>query len=124
MRRERPEEVTQGGWASRARLTERDRQLMGLLGLSHYLTEAQIAEGLYPGLNLQNMRKRLLRLSGRGASAFSKAYLRRLYHRTWDGQLVPTWTMTELGYRVGAEVAGAEVKCSARTSSFGSCSIR
>lgn len=95
---------------TRMRLTDRDRQLMGLLATARHLAEDQVFRLCFPGLNTSNTRKRLLRLAGFGAKSFQPPYLRRQHYRTYEGRLVVVWSLAELGYRIAEAVLGDSVK--------------
>src|SRR5712691_11857292 len=83
---------------TKARLTDRDRQLIGLLAVARYLSTEQLSKLLYGGRNIDNMRRRFLRLAGEGPRGFKPAYIRRLFFRTYEGQLFDLWTLTNTGY--------------------------
>ncbi len=78
---------------SRMQLTDRDRQLMGLLSWVRHLTEDQIGRLIYSGRSPINLRKRILLLSGFSKKSFRSPYLRRLQYRTLEGALVPVWVL-------------------------------
>ncbi len=94
----------------RMRLTDRDRQLMGILSWVRYLTEEQIGQLTYASRNRINLRKRINLLAGLGEKGFQPPYLRRLQYRTYEGALIPVWTLSEMGYRVAKAVLGQAVK--------------
>src|SRR5713226_6814977 len=96
--------------ATKANPTDRDRQLIGLLGVVRYLSTEQLCRLFYDGRNMHNMRKRLLRLAGEGALGFSRAFIRRLFYRTYEGQRREMWTLTNAGYTVAEIVLGTAVK--------------
>lgn len=109
---------------SRAQLTERDKQLMGYLGLCRYLSSEQVLRLFFPGRDKASSLRRLLRLAGewrrtkRGPntsltlrySNFEPPYLRRVFFRTYDGERVEVWTLTEFGYAVAGKVLGGPVR--------------
>ncbi|MFZ5479106.1 MAG: replication-relaxation family protein [Myxococcota bacterium] len=92
---------------ARGRLTQRDRQLMGALAIARYLTTEQLARLFFPGRHPETARKRLLALAGEGKAGLPQLYLRRLFYRTFDGQLVAVWTLTGIGYLTAEGVLGA-----------------
>jgi len=95
---------------TKARLTDRDRQLAGLLAVARYLSTQQLSRLLYAGRNVRNMRRRLLRLAGEGRLGFKPAYIRRLFYRTYEGQWLDMWTLTNTGYTVAESVLGRSIK--------------
>src|SRR5215831_439258 len=95
---------------TKARLTDRDRQLAGLLAVARYLSTEQLYRLLYAGRNTQNLRTRLLRLAGEGRLGFKPAYIRRLFYRTYEGQWLDMWTLTNTGYSVAESVLGRSIK--------------
>jgi len=74
---------------SAARLTERDKDLVGLFVLTRYLTATQVHRLAFHGRNLSLAYRRLLRLSGAGP-----AFLRQCFFRKYDGSRVAVWTPT------------------------------
>ena len=99
-----------GAAITKARLTDRDRQLTGLLAVARYLSTEQLSKLLYGGRNIDNMRRRFLRLAGEGPRGFRPAYIRRLFFRTYEGQLFDLWTLTNTGYAVAEIVLGTAIK--------------
>src|SRR5260370_37508429 len=101
---ERPRRSTQraqpGAAVTKARLTARDRQLTGLLAVARYLSTEQLSKLLYAARNIDNMRRRFLRLASEGPRGFRPAYLRRLFYRTYEGHHLDMWTLTNTGYAV------------------------
>jgi len=95
---------------TKARLTDRDRQLAGLLAVARYLSTEQLSKLLYAGRNIDNMRRRFLRLAGEGSRGFRPAYLRRLFYRTYEGHHLDMWTLTNTGYAVAEIVLGTGIK--------------
>src|SRR6516165_4053715 len=67
--------------ATKANPTDRDRQLIGLLGVVRYLSTEQLCRLFYDGRNVHNMRKRLLRLAGEGSLGLRRGFIRRLFYR-------------------------------------------
>ena len=96
--------------ATKANPTDRDRQLVGLLGVVRYLSTEQLCRLFYDGRNSHNMRKRLLRLAGKGDLAFRRAFIRRLFYRTYEGERREMWTLTGAGYVLAATVLDTIIK--------------
>src|SRR5229473_5433676 len=99
-----------GAVVTKARLTDRDRQLTGLLAVARYLSTEQLSKLLYQTRNIDNMRRRFLRLAGEGPRGFRPAYIRRLFYRTYEGHRFDMWTLTNTGYTVAEIVLGTAVK--------------
>jgi len=95
---------------TKARLTDRDRQLLGLLAVARYLSTVQLSRLLYASRNVDNMRRRFLRLAGEGPRGFRPAYIRRLFYRTYEGHHLDMWTLTNTGYSVAEIVLGRAIK--------------
>src|SRR5713101_7639687 len=95
---------------TKARLTDRDRQLTGLLGVVRYLSTEQLSKLLYAGRNIDNMRRRFMRLAGEGPRGFKPAYIRRLFYRTYEGHRFDMWTLTNTGYTVAEIVLGTPTR--------------
>ncbi len=95
---------------TKARLTDRDRQLAGLLAVARYLSTEQLSKLLYAGRNIDNMRRRFLRLAGEGPRGFKPAYLRPLFYRTYEGHHLDMWTLTNTGYAVAEIVLGTGIR--------------
>src|SRR6266852_5895440 len=85
---------------TKARVTDRDRQLIGLLAVARYLSTEQLSKLLYGARNIDNMRRRFLRLAGEGPRGFKPAYIRRLFYRTYEGHRLELWTLTNTAYTV------------------------
>lgn len=83
-----------------ARLTERDRALLGLLATARYLTTEQIGRLVFPGRAESIPRKRLVALAGEGRRRvrFEEALVRRLAFRDFEGRLTTVWGLTAFGY--------------------------
>jgi hypothetical protein len=107
---ESTEESRPGLALTKARLTDRDRQLIGLLAVARYLSTEQLSKLLYASRNVDNMRRRFLRLAGEGSRGFKPAYIRRLFYRTYDGHRLDMWTLTNTGYAVAEIVLGMAIK--------------
>lgn len=95
---------------ARGRLTDRDRQLFGLLAAVRCLTTEQVGRLMFPGRHPETGRKRLLALAGEGAAGFETPYLSRQQYRTFEGKLVATWRLTPVGYLVAEGVLDEPVK--------------
>src|SRR5260370_29155339 len=111
---ERPRRSTQraqtGAAVTKSRLTDRARQLTGLLAVARYLSTEQLSKLLYASRNIDNMRRRFMRLAGEGPRGFKPAYIRRLFYRTYEGHRFDMWTLTNTGYTVAEIVLGTAVK--------------
>ena len=106
----RPASEAPSAETTKARPTDRDRQLIGILGIVRYLSTEQLCRLFYAGRNPHNMRKRLRWFAGEGALAFKPAYLRRLFYRTYEGHRCEMWTLTSAGYSLASTVLGAIIK--------------
>jgi hypothetical protein len=84
--------------------------LTGLLAVARYLSTEQLSKLLYAARNVDNMRRRFLRLAGEGPRGFKPAYLRRLFYRTYEGHHLDMWTLTNTGYAVAEIVLGTAIK--------------
>ena len=103
-------------------LTDRDKQLVGYLGIARYLSTKQVAALVSPGRELRHCRRRLLRLAGmwkrsnrhetsQGTNEnFEPPYLRRREFRTFEGELVEVWTLSDAGYLLAESVLKRELK--------------
>jgi hypothetical protein len=96
--------------ATKARPTDRDRQLIGLLAIARYLSTEQLCRLFYAGRNAHNMRKRLLRFAGESAPAFKPACVRRLFFRTYAGHRSEIWTLTSAGYGLASTILDTIIK--------------
>lgn len=93
-----------------AALTERDKQIVAYVAIARYLSTAQLHRLAFPGRSLPPCRRRLLRLAGLWKTAkptaakagvqenFVPAYLRRREYRTFAGEIVEVWALTDAGY--------------------------
>jgi hypothetical protein len=109
----------QGG--HRADLTDRDKQLVGYLGVARYLSTEQLQALLFPGPK-DLCRRRLLRLAGLWGSSrpgrrssrrhenFEPPYLRRRTYRSYSGELVEVWALSDAGYLLAEEVLRTPLK--------------
>jgi hypothetical protein len=92
---------TEAGGAA-VRLTDRDRDLLGLLVLARYMTAGQVHRLAFPGKNLSVAYRRLVKLTGTGRQP---AFLRQTFFRTYDGKRVAVWAPTQ--YAMPAALARA-----------------
>jgi len=95
---------------TKAQPTDRDRQLIGVLGIVRCLSTEQLCRLFYAGRHAHNMRTRLLRFAGEGALAFKPAYVRRLFYRTYEGRRCEIWTLTRPGYALARTVVETVLK--------------
>src|SRR6266849_7779934 len=95
---------------SRTRLTDKDRQLIGVLAIARYLSNQQLHRLFYSGRTAKTMCKRLRYLAGEGRRRFNRPYLHRLAYRTHDGRYVDLWALTAAGYATAQTVLGAPLK--------------
>jgi hypothetical protein len=77
--------------AAAAKLTDRDKDLLGLLVLARYLTAAQVHRLAFPGKHASVPYRRLLKLSQANGQP---AFLRQRFFRTYDGNRVAVWAPT------------------------------
>lgn len=91
---------------SRMHLTDRDRQLMGVLSWVRYLSEEQLCRLMYSGRNAKNLQRRLRTLAGFGPKGFQPPYVTRLHYQTYDGERIHVWALAERGHRVAESVVG------------------
>ncbi len=73
------------------KLTDRDKDLLGLLVLARYLTAAQVHRLAFTGKHLSLPYRRLLKLS---REIGQPAFLRQRFFRTYDGNRVAVWAPT------------------------------
>jgi len=83
-------------------LMERDRALLGYLGVARYVTAAQAHRLIAPGHDKAIVSRRLARLCERGPNPGDDAYLRRIEYQRPNGLPFPVWALTPHG-RVVAE---------------------
>jgi Replication-relaxation len=95
-----------GSWSGR--LTGRDRELVGHLGLVRYLRTNQIAELVFRGRAQSVVSGRLGELSERHGNC--KALLKRLWFVNGEGRRVQVWALTPSGYALAEEVLGRALK--------------
>ena len=77
--------------ASAARLTDRDKDLLGLLVLARYLTAAQVHQLAFSGKHPSLSYRRLLKLS---KAEGQPAFVQQRFFRTYDGNRVAVWAPT------------------------------
>ena len=80
--------------APAARLTDRDRDLLGLLVLSRSMTADQVHRLAFPGKHASVAYRRLLKLSREDGQP---AFVHRRFFRTYDGERVAVWAATAHG---------------------------
>ncbi len=90
-------------------LTERDRALLGYLGVARYVTAAQAHRLIAPGRDQAITSRRLARLCELGPNAGDDPFLRRLEYRRGNGLPFPVWTLTPHGRAVAELVAPGPV---------------
>jgi hypothetical protein len=78
-------------------LTERDRALLGYLGVARYATAAQVHRLIAPGHDKAIASRRLARLCERGPRPGEDPFLRRIEYRRADHLPFPVWTLTPHG---------------------------
>jgi hypothetical protein len=100
-------------------LTERDRQMVAYLAVAQYLTSRQLQRLAYPGRGVETCQNRLRRLAGLWKTSgarktkvgvqenFKPAYLRRREFRTFAGEIVEVWALTDAGYLLAEQVLRA-----------------
>jgi hypothetical protein len=112
-KREATDHTDAGSASTRVRLTDRDRQLIGVLAVARYLSNEQLAKLFFSGRNPLTMRKRLLRLAGEGVLPFRPPYLRRLSYRAYaGGERVEIWATAPRGHATARSLLGTELKMS------------
>src|SRR5260370_19585262 len=100
-----------GSW--RGRLTARDRELVGHLGLVRYLRTNQIAEMMFRGRAQSVLSARLGELAERKGN--SRALVKRLWFVNGEGRRVQVWALTPSGYGLAEEGVGRRLKVSRHT---------
>jgi hypothetical protein len=86
-------------------LTERDRALLGYLGVARYVTAAQVHRLIAPGHDKAIVSRRLARLCERGPTPGDDPYLGRIEYRRTDALPFPVWALTPRGRAVAADSA-------------------
>src|SRR5215831_18639295 len=82
------------------KLTDRDRDLLGLLLLARYLTASQVHRLAFRGKNLSLAYRRLLKLSRADGHP---AFVGQRFFRTYDGNRIAVWAPTP--YAISAALA-------------------
>src|SRR5471032_2561774 len=95
-----------GFWSGR--MTVRDRELVGHLGLVRYLRTKQIAELVFRGRAQSVVSGRLGELSERHGNC--RSLLKRLWFVNGEGRRVQVWALTPSGYALAEEVLGRALK--------------
>jgi hypothetical protein len=90
-------------------LMERDRALLGYLGVARYVTAAQAHRLLAPGHDKAVTSRRLARLCELGPNPGDDAYLSRLEYRRSNSLPFPVWTLTPHGRALAEPVAPGPV---------------
>lgn len=89
--------------AHATKLTDRDRDILGLLAITRYLTVQQIHRLAFAGGHISAAYRRLLKLSrGDGQAPF----VRQRFFRTYDGNRVAVWAPTPRGVMAASARAG------------------
>jgi hypothetical protein len=90
-------------------LTERDRALLGYLGVARYATAPQVHRLIAPGHDKAIVSRRLSRLCERGPNPGDDPYLRRIEYRRTDALPFPVWVLTPRGRAVAEETSPGPV---------------
>jgi len=90
-------------------LTDRDRALLGYLGVARYATAPQAHRLLAPGCDKAVTSRRLARMCEGGAGPDAEAFLRRLEYRRANSLPFPVWTLTPHGRDVAEASAPGPV---------------
>jgi hypothetical protein len=90
-------------------LMERDRALLGYIGVARYVTAAQAHRLLAPGHDKAVTSRRLARLCELGPNPGDDAYLCRLEYRRSNSLPFPVWTLTPHGRALAEPVAPGPV---------------
>lgn len=77
-----------------AKLTDRDRDILGILSVTRYLTAQQVHRLAFDGRNISAAYRRLLKLSRSDGQA---PFVRQRFFRTYDGNRVAVWAPTPHG---------------------------
>ncbi len=85
-------------------LTERDRQIIGFLGMARYASRPQLQRLLAQERHSSILFRRLRKLSTRGDGPGDEAYLRRLEYQRPKGIAVPVWTLSPFGRSVAETI--------------------
>src|SRR6266849_272289 len=105
-----PAPGTRESTLSRTRLTDKDRQIIGVLAIARYLSNQHLQRLFYSGRTTRTMCKRLRSLAGEGPRKFIRPYLRRLSYRTLEGRYVDLWALTAAGYAVAQPILETPLK--------------
>lgn len=105
-----PAPTTRKSTLSRTRLTDKDRQIIGVLAIARYLSNQQLQRLFYSGRTTSTMCKRLRSLAGEGPRKFIRPYLRRLSYRTLEGRYFDLWALTAAGYATGQAIVETPLK--------------
>ena len=90
-------------------LTERDKALLGYLGVARYISAAQAHRLIAPGRDKAIISRRLARLCERGPQPGDDAYLRRVEYQRSNGLPFPVWALTPHGRAVAEAAAPGPV---------------
>lgn len=90
-------------------LMERDRALLGYLGVARFATAAHVHRLIAPGHDKAIASRRLSRLCERGPGPGDDPYLRRIEYRRTDALPFPVWTLAPRGRAIAEEVAPGPV---------------
>jgi hypothetical protein len=102
--------TTRKSTLNRTRLTDKDRQIIGVLAIARYLSNQQLQRLFYSGRTGRTMCKRLRSLAGEGPRKFNRPYLRRLSYRTLEGRYVDLWALTAAGYATAQAILETPLK--------------
>jgi hypothetical protein len=91
------------------RITNRDRQLFGLLAVARYFSTEQIGRLFFPGRAMRTVRRRLSRLSGEAAGYRGQAHVRQVPYNDERHEPRSAWTLTGHGYSL-ADREGSNLK--------------
>jgi hypothetical protein len=91
-------------------MTDKDRQIIGVLAIARYLSNQQLQQLFYSGRTSRTMCKRLRSLAGEGPRKFNRPYLRRLSYRTLEGRYFDLWTLTAAGYATAQAILETPLK--------------
>jgi hypothetical protein len=99
-------EKEEGSWTGR--LTARDRELVGHLGLVRYLRTNQATELVFAGRAQSVVSSRLGELSQRHGN--TRALLKKLWFVSGEGKRVQVWSLTPSGYALAEDVLDKKLK--------------
>jgi hypothetical protein len=92
------------------RLTPRDKALLHALATARYLSSGQLQRLFFKGRTEAACRGRLFLLAGIGRKVDMQPCIRRLFFRTFEGNLVPVWAPTPHGYGIVQNRMGVALK--------------